>query len=999
MSKPFSRKTFRRRYIMTALGVYLLIVFSFAHFGYVVTNQKSSASGAQIIQDTLDHIAYHPLQLWPNQPRYLAYGAAVGLFAPLMISSEYARKRDLRPAVESGSAKWNEDYKGFRKQYTTMTPLKEKRKLSSKRADPPFLVVVGYYLANLFYNKVIYPMSVIPSKLRQKPILGEKADNMIMADGIYLSMDGRRTGRNCNVVCIGGAGTGKSYSVIKPNILQANCSMVITDPSGELLESMGCFLQEQGYEVRVFNLVDISYVSRRLQSVTRRAYRNKQALGNASRLARSFLLRPLVAGSESNTEGLYYANRIASDPLTRSGMRIGYRAARWTIRRPFWLAHKIAPKPYEAAAQKVEKAAHAVAAVPKNLVSHAQSGIKKAISNIMPKGVKTGIKRVQSTYAVAKTGIQNAVFRANAWLANTKLGHAATTVRVVGRGAAEALRTAGAALKTVSLKVLLPLGILLLICVAATSFIPNIVAGSAGGVILSPAESTSGKINLAPYCMVYGSEAKRFDNELAALLRKYSDTEKYESVQVHYSDISMNAKEILSMMAVHLQQSLDMDENPDVKSYISYMFRQSHVYSVYEDLYYCEGCEQRPTGELIDKVVMVDGKPVIVDGKPVVTKVPEMEDFCPGHIDVTITVNVYNFDEIFGLDQFPASNDWDGWTQDNKDWCKLIYDMDWNELYEGLEYLSSGSVTGIAGSAYEQQIWNFLMDLIGNEYGAAGLMGNLYCESGLNPTNLQDSYELNLGYNNDTYTAAVDSKAYSESSFVNDSAGYGLAQWTWPTRKQALYTYCTSRGLSIGSIDGQLGYLSTELTGSFSGCLSDLRNAGSVEEGSRIAMLRFEAPLDQSASAQAVRQQYAEYFYNKMVYGVASEGNLTQKQQEVIHIAMNSASYGIAARPGYCQAWAAYVYAKAGLPIDNSSCAYQSGVRFGVSSDFSNVPPGAAVYGYSGSKYGHVGIYVGNGLVYHNIGRVAVDSLSDWISIYKGFCWGWEAGSDLTTYD
>lgn len=259
MSKPFSRKTFRRRYIMTALGVYLLIVFSFAHFGYVVTNQKSSAAGAQIIQDTLDHIAYHPLQLWPNQPRYLAYGAAVGLFAPLMISSEYVRKRDLRPAVESGSAKWNEDYKGFRKQYTTMTPLKEKRKLSSKRADPPFLVVVGYYLANLFYNKVIYPISVIPSKLRQKPILGEKADNMIMADGIYLSMDGRRTGRNCNVVCIGGAGTGKSYSVIKPNILQANCSMVITDPSGELLESMGCFLQEQGYEVRVFNLVDMEH--------------------------------------------------------------------------------------------------------------------------------------------------------------------------------------------------------------------------------------------------------------------------------------------------------------------------------------------------------------------------------------------------------------------------------------------------------------------------------------------------------------------------------------------------------------------------------------------------------------------------------------------------------------------------------------------------------------------------------------------------------------------
>lgn len=259
MSKPFSRKAFRRRYIMTALGLYLLIIFSFAHIGYTVTNQENPGFSAETIRTALDHIAYHPFQLWPNQPRYLAYGAAVGLFAPLMISSEYARKRDLRPAVESGSAKWNEDYKGFRKQYTTMTPLKEKRKLHPQKEDPSFLVVAGYCLANLFYSKVIYPISVIPSKLRQKPILGEKADNMIMADGIYLSMDGRRTNRNCNVVCIGGAGTGKSYRLIKPNILQANCSMVITDPSGELLESMGCFLQEQGYEVRVFNLVDMEH--------------------------------------------------------------------------------------------------------------------------------------------------------------------------------------------------------------------------------------------------------------------------------------------------------------------------------------------------------------------------------------------------------------------------------------------------------------------------------------------------------------------------------------------------------------------------------------------------------------------------------------------------------------------------------------------------------------------------------------------------------------------
>lgn len=723
---------------------------------------------------------------------------------------------------------------------------------------------------------------------------------------------------------------------------------------------------------------DMSYVSQRLQMVTKRAVQNKQAKSNATRLARDFLLRPLVAGRESNTEGLYYGYRIASHPVTR-----------WVAKRPLWLARKAAP----VTTQRVENAVHAVAAAPKKAATHAASGIKRGVSNLMPKGLKTGIQRVKSTYAVAKTGIQNRVFRASAWVADTWLGHATTAARMAGRWVSNAVRASVAFLGRVGVWVLGAMGIFLLVCVGASAFFTNIMAGSSGGIIMSPAESTSGKINLGPYCMVYSSESKRFDEKIVSLIRKYSDKEIYDSVETSYSGASSNAREILSMMAVRLKQNLDIDHNPDVKNYISYMFRQSHVYSVYENEYYCEGCEQRPTGKIIQKVVIVNGAPTIIE-------VPEMEDFCPGHIDVKISVEVYNdFDELFDLDHYPSGPDWEGWTEDNAAWCKTIYEMDWNELYEGLEYLSSGAISGVPASEYEQKIWNFLMELIGNEYGAAGLMGNLYCESGLDPTNLQDTYEGVLGYNNATYTAAVDSGSYSEDSFVHDSAGYGLAQWTWHTRKQNLYRYCTSRGLSIGSIDGQLGYLGTELTGSFSKCLANLQGASSVEEASRIAMLQFEAPQDQSAAAQAVRQQYAEYFYNKMVFGVSSEGDLTQKQQEVIHIAMNSGSYGIAARPGYCQAWAAHVYGAAGLPIDTSASAYDSGMRYGVSSDFSSVPPGAAVYGYSGSKYGHVGIYVGNGQVYHNIGGVAVDTLSDWIRKYKGFCWGWEGGSDLTTYD
>lgn len=79
-----------------------------------------------------------------------------------------------------------------------------------------------------------------------------------------------------------------------------------------------------------------------------------------------------------------------------------------------------------------------------------------------------------------------------------------------------------------------------------------------------------------------------------------------------------------------------------------------------------------------------------------------------------------------------------------------------------------------------------------NEYGIAGLMGNLFAESGLNPRNLQNSYENVLGMNDNAYVAAVDNGTYT--NFVQDKAGFGLAQWTFWTRKQALLDFAKASG-------------------------------------------------------------------------------------------------------------------------------------------------------------------------------------------------------------
>ena len=79
-------------------------------------------------------------------------------------------------------------------------------------------------------------------------------NNMILSRDIFLSMNSRAIDRNLHTLLIGGSGSGKSFRVVTPNILQCNCSMLINDPSGSLLDSYGCFLEAQGYKVKVFNL-------------------------------------------------------------------------------------------------------------------------------------------------------------------------------------------------------------------------------------------------------------------------------------------------------------------------------------------------------------------------------------------------------------------------------------------------------------------------------------------------------------------------------------------------------------------------------------------------------------------------------------------------------------------------------------------------------------------------------------------------------------------------
>lgn len=158
-------------------------------------------------------------------------------------------------------------------------------------------------------------------------------------------------------------------------------------------------------------------------------------------------------------------------------------------------------------------------------------------------------------------------------------------------------------------------------------------------------------------------------------------------------------------------------------------------------------------------------------------------------------------------------------------------------------------------------LYDRLMKVFGNAYGVCGLMGNLFAESGLKSNNLQNTYQTKLGYTDESYTKAVDDGSYT--NFVHDKAGYGLAQWTFYTRKEALLAYAKKVKTSIGDEDMQFDFLVNELKTSYKGVYTALKTATSVRQASDIVLTKFESPADQSNKVKLKRAEYGQEYFDK----------------------------------------------------------------------------------------------------------------------------------------
>lgn len=169
-------------------------------------------------------------------------------------------------------------------------------------------------------------------------------------------------------------------------------------------------------------------------------------------------------------------------------------------------------------------------------------------------------------------------------------------------------------------------------------------------------------------------------------------------------------------------------------------------------------------------------------------------------------------------------------------------------------------------------IWTYLRSAGMTAAGAAGMMGNLFYESGLIPNRVEvlcltRLAEAGQSYTDQTYTAAVDSGRITKAEFLNPlpgkAYGYGLAQWTTPGRKAGLYDLCKAKGVSVGDLDTQLAYLVTELRAYYAPVWDILTVTDTVRIASDAVLLCYEMPADRSDAVKQARADKAyEYYYN-----------------------------------------------------------------------------------------------------------------------------------------
>lgn len=232
-----------KTYLLVGGLIYMLLFYFSLHMGHAVYLDEAATKAAEIsssIQfgtygnaasapvvkesinwftvafEALANMSENPVAIWPLSIKFLIpalfFLVCVAFGIGWMLAIGDIKRQDA-PGKEHGSAKWNLDYANYYKQF------------------------------------------VEPYDSRKDPF----DPNMPFSSRVMLNLNNKKTGRNANVFVVGGPGTGKSFRVIKPSLMQMNCSTITTDPSGELMQCCGKPLHEHGIKLKLFSTSDMKH--------------------------------------------------------------------------------------------------------------------------------------------------------------------------------------------------------------------------------------------------------------------------------------------------------------------------------------------------------------------------------------------------------------------------------------------------------------------------------------------------------------------------------------------------------------------------------------------------------------------------------------------------------------------------------------------------------------------------------------------------------------------
>lgn len=212
----------------------------------------------------------------------------------------------------------------------------------------------------------------------------------------------------------------------------------------------------------------------------------------------------------------------------------------------------------------------------------------------------------------------------------------------------------------------------------------------------------------------------------------------------------------------------------------------------------------------------------------------------------------------------------------------------------------------IAFTDVMQKAWKHLIKAGLTEAGTAGMMGNMYSESGIIPGRvemlcLQRLREKGKYYTDAVYTAFVDDGTISRAEFLNPlpgkQYGYGLCQWTSPSRKAGLYDLCKSRKASIGDLTAQLDYLVQELKAQYTGVWKILTSTSEILTASNRVLIEFESPADTGTAVREIRYGYSKQFYDRYAKAGDMMSTKIKTEAQAINAVINTA----AAEEGYLE--------------------------------------------------------------------------------------------------